>query len=397
MKVFNLLLFCGILLLFSCACNTLYNTKLIDIEIVEPGKVKFPKNYRSVAVRYNNCNVAPNPYFKNAFFVDKAIIDHENTDSIASKIYFEHFINELKNQDFFDTVRVIESKDYSKIKISDTITHKIIADFDSILKNDELTGKLNVSLFSRVINQLPNNNKALSTEQFLHPQLALYQPEELQDIADSTNADLLISFDFFSSVDGISHNRKTTLAKETVLTNGYWSFYDLNKLAYRFAFNKMDTIFWQDMVSFPKGINKVLPPRRDAVFNAADMAGTNFANFLVPHWIKVQRMYYSSGHIELKQTDELLKNGKWMEAANIWKANSTNTNKSIAAKNKFNMGLVCEMNGNIEAAIQWVVESFHVLGQDNKVHFINCVDYIRILSQRKLDIKLLEDQLESVN
>lgn len=386
-----------VLILFvSQACNTLYNVQVIDIEIIEPARVKIPDHYKTVAIRYNNINVAQNPLSQKAYFLGETIVENENIDSIASLVYFERFMEELQQNNFFDTLIEIAPRNYNEILVSDTIAHQVINNFDSIIANTELTEKLNVYLFSKAINKLPNKDKIYSEEQFLHPRLALYTPDELQTITDSTNADVLLSFDYFSSIDGVQLEEQTSTATEIVLTQGYWNFYDLKEQSFHFSYDRKDSIYWSCFTTYKREIEKLLPPRRDAVLNAADIAGSNYANFLVPHWIQVQRMYYGSGHIELQKTTELVEEGKWMEAAEIWKANTTNPNKSIVAKCKFNMGLVCEMQGNLDAALEWVVESFHVLGQENKQHFFNCTEYIRIISQRKRDLLILDKQMSGV-
>ncbi len=71
---------------------------------------------------------------------------------------------------------------------------------------------------------------------------------------------------------------------------------------------------------------------------------------------------------------------------------SCNKNKSIAAKSMYNMALACEMSGNMDAAIDWAEKSFYVFGTKNGIHSTNCSDYIRILGQRKLDIKKIESE-----
>jgi len=82
-----------------------------------------------------------------------------------------------------------------------------------------------------------------------------------------------------------------------------------------------------------------------------------------------------------------------LEAAKIWKANISNSNKSIAAKSMFNLGLACEMEGDIDAAIDWVVQSFQVFKQKNVMNAENCQDYLRILATRKFDFRRIEFQL----
>ncbi|WP_346860940.1 DUF6340 family protein [uncultured Draconibacterium sp.] len=392
MKPFYQFLILFLALLVNQGCNTLYNTKAIDIEIVVPGKVKIPGNYKTVAIKYNNSNISPNPFFQRSSFVDSTINRKTNLDSIASKVYFSQFIEEMKKQDFFDSITLLEEQDYSLIQVRDTNNYTFEENDGKILLQEDNRSKINVSLFSRLINQFPNTNKSYESEKYLDPHFGLYNASELQNIADSTNADLLLSLDYFASLDGIFYNKEIHLASEVVMVQACWNFYDLKKMEFINIYEKRDTILWDQFAENVRDVEEALPPRHDAVLNAADIVGESFAHMLIPHWEQVQRMYYSSGHIELKKTDQLIEEGKWLEAAEIWKANVNNPNKAIAAKSKYNMGLACEMQGNPEAALEWIVESFYVFGQKNQLHFDNCMDYIHILGQRKQDVKVLEKQ-----
>lgn len=42
--------------------------------------------------------------------------------------------------------------------------------------------------------------------------------------------------------------------------------------------------------------------------------------------------------------------------------------RKIAATSKFNMALACEMLNQLDAAVDWAVQSYHVFGQKNPVH-----------------------------
>lgn len=79
-----------------------------------------------------------------------------------------------------------------------------------------------------------------------------------------------------------------------------------------------------------------------------------------------------------------------MEAAAIYMKNTKIRNKKIASKCMFNMALVCELNGDIEAAVDWVIKSMNANHKD-PYHKGNCENYSRILSQRKLDIREIEN------
>jgi len=52
------------------------------------------------------------------------------------------------------------------------------------------------------------------------------------------------------------------------------------------------------------------------------------------------------------------------------------------------------MEGHLDAAIDWAVKSYHVFGETNKQHAGNCKEYIRILSTRKRDLKIIEQQIQ---
>jgi len=395
-----------ICMVFLQSCTTMYNTKIIKIEVIVPGRAKIPSDYKKVAIRYNNSNVASNPFF-NCYFEDsEKLIEKTNTDSIASEIYFQLFTDYLKKQQVFDTIIELKPNDFSDIALSDSLI------YTRIMRNDsnqvEFISGVNSEVyhFSNFVNNYSSADSNKNTILLIDPEYGLYSKRQIQQIANSTDADLFLSFDFFASVDGIfspdylasdsvsifnKYLYDPRLAREIVYTLACWNVYDLRKVEFARSLQKLDTIQWIEPAYGLKEAKRVLPPRNDAVYNAADIAGSRFAEFLVPHWIEVNRMYYQSGHTELKETDDLIAQNQWLEAAKIWKKNTTNTNKSIAAKSMYNMALACEMNGEMEAAMDWAIKSFYVFGSKNQEHAFNCQEYIKILAQRKQDIQKIEN------
>jgi hypothetical protein len=376
----------------------LYNTRTIQLEILVPGRVKMPPEYKKAAIRYNNSNVAVNPNF--SFYVEdeNKIYDTLNIDSIASKVYFQSFAEHLKNQQFFDSIIEIEPFDYSNTRLSD-LRVRLFNTVDS-LNAETITSVIpEIQNFTKLINFYSNPEDDRPNIKFIDPDFGLYSREEIKQIADSTGADMLFSFDWFAAVDGIYsskylNNIYTRGAKEVVNVMVYWNFYDLNKLGLNYSHRKIDTVSWVEPAYTLREARKVLPNRLEAVSVAADIAGLEFAEFLVPHWIEVDRMYYKSGHGELKKTDEFIKQNQWLEAAAIWKKNTANKNKSVAALSMFNLALACEMSGEMDAAIDWAIKSYKIFENKNVFHSENCKEYIRILAQRKLDIKNIESRPE---
>jgi len=381
---------------FISGCNTLYNTRMIDIDILEPARVKLPDGYNNLAVRYNNANVAWNPSTAVYYADGVEMTDSTNLDSLASKVYFDIFVETLKAQQFFDSISVIEEADYLKTQFVDTLSQPLIDFSDSTLSREEYNSKMIAYILAVRIKNTGSPLK-VDNRKYLDPEFGLYTKGDISMISDSTSADLLLSFDHFYTRDGFAYFAQDFTAHEAVQVHYIWTAYDLKKKKLAFHFAKADTIFWSETSNSKKTAIENLPPRRDAVLNAADIAGGNTAIFLVPHWTTVNRMYYESGNTEIKPTRELVDQGKWMEAAELWKNNVNNPNKKIAAKCKFNMAVACEMNDQLDAALAWVVESYHVFGEKNEVHAAHCRDYIRILSQRKLDVSIIQKQFESKN
>lgn len=407
-RYLNLTCLCVCLVILQ-SCYTLSNTSSLKLEIIVPGKIKLSPEYKNVAVRYNNANISLNQKFTDYREDNLTFTDSINLDSTASEIYFQNFVNYLKNQKYFDSVFELESINFSGIKLSDSL---IYLQFESSeLADSGKQAEINTEVFNfvKLVNSFANPDSAISKTKFIDPEYGLYSKNELQQIAGSSGADLLLSFDYFGSTDGIFSPKHTmNLSANIISDDDYfnyakqaievvnvmtcWNFYDLQKQEFIFSYAKTDPVKWIEPAYGIKEAKRILPPRRDAVLNAADIAGSNFAEYLTPHWIEVERMYYKSGHIELKKTDELIQQNRWLDAAKIWKKNTTNKNKKIAAKSMYNMALACEMNGDMDAAIDWLVKSYSARHKDI-YHKGTCQKYINILGQRKLDIKTIENKI----
>ncbi|WP_163323503.1 DUF6340 family protein [Draconibacterium mangrovi] len=383
----------GVLTLFVLAsCNTLYNTKTIDIEIVEPSTMTIAPKFKNIAIQYNNVNCSPNEYLNQYEEFGTQKTENENSDSIASHVYFENFISELNNQAFFDTVITLNERNYSTIRIVDTIDYTPYFREDSATRVSMTAEQINVLNSGYFLQANTSSVRPKSDTLIIHPQFGLYRPDQLENIRNNTGTDLLLSLDYFGASDGRYYHRELEIGSEQAINWTQWSFYDLIDMKYLLAYSKLDTVKWMEYSPGIKNADDVLPPRTDAIYNAAEISAENFALTIVPHWVQVQRMYYSSGHVELQQADELIQNAQWLDVAELWRKQLYNKNKKIVAKCMYNLGLACEMGGDLEAALAWVVKSYHIFGPKNELHAENCMEYIRLLSTRQADMKLLEKQ-----
>jgi hypothetical protein len=129
--------------------------------------------------------------------------------------------------------------------------------------------------------------------------------------------------------------------------------------------------------------------------NKSESLGRFFGAKLIPSWIQVDRLYYSSSHPEMILAEKYALNNEWLKAAEIWNKETKNKNKRIAAKACYNMVLACEMEGKPDVGIDWLVRSYSALKTNNAEHRANCQRYIFILSVRKKEIERLDKQVRN--
>lgn len=129
--------------------------------------------------------------------------------------------------------------------------------------------------------------------------------------------------------------------------------------------------------------------------NTAQYLGKSFATKIIPSWETVDRTYYRSHNDNMLIAEKYFLENEWLKAAEIYNKATNNKNRNIAAKAKFNMALICEMEGKLDAAIDWVTRSKSTYKQDNPVHAYNCSQYNSILLKRTTEIEKLATQVRN--
>lgn len=255
---------------------------------------------------------------------------------------------------------------------------------DSITKYSNLTGNCIESLaqylkeknyFTRVI----NFNDSLNS--LIKPGLPL---NSQSDLFRSSNSDMLIvlndcKFDLTSA--DLESDVFVTLASLNWILS-----YKGDTLSY--LYNQIDTLIYDADPAF-----NYLRNRSNALESSSNFLGQSFGTKVIPDWLKVERLYYRSNNPEMLKAEKLAMNSDWLKAAEIWNKMTKNKNKNIAAKASFNMALACEMEGKVDAAIDWLVMSYTILSGVNEEHQKNCKRYIDILALRKKEITKLAVQV----
>jgi hypothetical protein len=349
MKIIFLLL----ILLGVSSCVTSYETGLIQVEMIKPSFINHPEKIDTIAILYRKQSHSDTILYKyNRQF---KLIRHteERTDSAIhyndlSRICVNALVNYLDSTKYFVKV----------INFSDSINNPGSNKCD--LKNPGLFNKLSIDA------------------------CIFLEPFKFNDFYLKGDNDWMIDI----KCNFPEFTRSAEL--EYINTNLTWTTY-LKGDTTAYKYEQYDALYYGSSV-YPDFFgshekHKVL------VENTAEYFGKTFGSKLIPSWTKTDRSYYISKNIEMKKAEEFCKNGDWLQAAEIYRRYTRSKNKDISAKSKFNMALICEMEGDIDAAFDWLNRS----KSDQKMilidHDINCKEYSKVLKKRKQELDLLDKQI----
>ncbi|MBW8685579.1 DUF6340 family protein [Chitinophaga rhizophila] len=126
--------------------------------------------------------------------------------------------------------------------------------------------------------------------------------------------------------------------------------------------------------------------RRDAITSVSHQAGADYASRLVPYWIRVNRDYYVRGNKSFSIAKRMAQTGNWNGAAGLWEKETNARKSKIAGRACYNMAIICEINGQLDQAIQWAQKAYE--NYNNKL----ALRYINILRNRQETNKLVKYQ-----
>lgn len=150
----------------------------------------------------------------------------------------------------------------------------------------------------------------------------------------------------------------------------------------------------KDITFTGKGINPVAAAgaiinRKEAVLDVSRKTGQDYAFRLIPYWIRVTRDYYIKGTDNFSIATRKARTGNWDGAAELWKKETNSTSAKIAGRACYNMAIICEINGQLDKAIEWAQKAYE--NYNNKL----ALKYVNILKNRKASNNVLNYQQQS--
>jgi hypothetical protein len=77
---------------------------------------------------------------------------------------------------------------------------------------------------------------------------------------------------------------------------------------------------------------------------------------------------------------------QWNEAGEIWEKETANPKPKVAGRACYNMGIINEINGNVDEALKWVQKSY------TDYNIKQAREYSRILKNRLYKLQVLNEQ-----
>ncbi|MGX5820677.1 DUF6340 family protein [Chitinophaga lutea] len=147
----------------------------------------------------------------------------------------------------------------------------------------------------------------------------------------------------------------------------------------------------RDITFSGRGINPTVAAgalinRKEAVKEVSVQAGQNYAMRIIPYRTRVTRDYYVKGTDNFRTARRRAQTGNWDGAAELWKKETTNPSRTVAGRACYNMAIICEINGELDLAIEWSKKAYE--DYNNRL----ALNYIRLLKNRQAGNELLREQ-----
>lgn len=136
------------------------------------------------------------------------------------------------------------------------------------------------------------------------------------------------------------------------------------------------------VVTRGRGVNPVeaveaVTGRTEAVQSVSRGIGRTYGRSVSPYWHRVARKYYVKGTDNFEIAKRRAQTGNWEGAAELWLAEVENPDRKIAGRAAYNMAIMSEIRGDLDAAIEWSRRAYEDFGDKLALR------YVRLLQNRQ--------------
>jgi hypothetical protein len=140
-----------------------------------------------------------------------------------------------------------------------------------------------------------------------------------------------------------------------------------------------------------KGVNPLvavaaLIGRKEAIIDVSNRAGHDYALRIIPFRNRVYRDYFVKGTNNFIIAKRKAQMDQWDEAGQLWEKETANPKPRIAGRACYNMGIINEINGNVEEALKWVQKAY------TDYNTKQAREYSKILENRLYKLQVINSQ-----
>jgi len=222
----------------------------------------------------------------------------------------------------------------------------------------------------------------------------------LQNIADTTTADCIISLDKLL-INSVMRSENYLGACRLTMDSQIWPtlrIYSADELQRPKVIRSQDSLYWEVYHSSVNGAAAAFPSMNLCYKDLIAYNIDKITQQLLPSVEKVSRFYYYGNDINLREAARYVSLERWDDAAEIWKyVYSVEKSKKKKAYSAANLALYNELNDNFDKAIEWAqVAEKHFLSSGKtqmRYEAERITTYISELSLRKEEATQLDKQL----
>lgn len=320
-------------LTYSCS-----STNSLTISVTEPPLVSIPENINTVGIVTRNSTPED---VKVADDIDKFLsLEGDNLDDDAASTTAVGLFDELKNSNFFSDVKLL----------------------DSVNVDSPGLGILPSALSWQNVESICNDNGVDAI--FV---LSFFDTDASVDYA---AVPVEINAPMGLKIPAIEHHATIS----TMIKTGFRIYDPINKMIPdEYLVNK-------NVVVSGSGINPVkaaeaISGRKEAVLEASNAIGHNYVMRIYPNRLRVSRKYYVKGTNNFKIAKRRAQTGDWDGAAELWHKEIANSKRKIAGRASYNMAIINEINGDLDAAIDWASTAYVDYKNKHALEYINILKY----------------------
>lgn len=187
-------------------------------------------------------------------------------------------------------------------------------------------------------------------------------------------------------VPAIEHHAQV----QTHLRSG-WRIYDSKSRSILDDYRPSENLNFTGVGVNPMAAASALLGRKEAVKQAGYRIGQNCAQRINQYSIRVSREYYVKGTSNFEMAKRQAQVGEWKGAGELWKNETNNSNPKLRARAYYNMAIINEINGDLEAALDWAQKAYVTGNKKMALHYVNILKYRRSENAR------LKQQLDEMH